>query len=44
MKGVLDENETKTCDALKSDKDKLLNRLKVEVSLISGTYVYRSET
>lgn len=33
MKGVLDENETKTCDALKSEKDKLLNRLKVEVSI-----------
>ncbi|XP_069356104.1 ELKS/Rab6-interacting/CAST family member 1-like [Maniola hyperantus] len=30
FKGVLDENETKTCDALKSEKDKLLNRLKVE--------------
>ncbi|XP_052742137.1 ELKS/Rab6-interacting/CAST family member 1-like [Bicyclus anynana] len=30
VKGVLDENETKTCDELKSEKDKLLNRLKVE--------------
>ncbi|KPJ18588.1 hypothetical protein RR48_02824 [Papilio machaon] len=30
MKGVLDENETKACDALKSERDRLLHRLRIE--------------
>ncbi|CAH2098180.1 unnamed protein product [Euphydryas editha] len=30
VKGVLDENETKACDVLKDEKEKLLNRLKIE--------------
>lgn len=33
MKGVLSESETMRCDALKSERDKLLNRLKNEVRL-----------
>ena len=32
MKGVLDEMETNTCDTLKEERDKLLNKLKIEVS------------
>lgn len=32
MKGVLDENETQIRDALKCERDRLLNRLKTEVS------------
>ncbi|XP_045506881.1 ERC protein 2-like [Colias croceus] len=30
IKGVLDENETKACDILKSERDRMLNRLKME--------------
>ncbi|CAH0714881.1 unnamed protein product, partial [Brenthis ino] len=30
IKGVLDENDSKTCDILKDERDKLLNRLKIE--------------
>lgn len=32
MKGVLDENETNTCDMLKRERDRLLHRLKIEVT------------
>ncbi|KAI5644675.1 RIM-binding protein of the cytomatrix active zone domain-containing protein [Phthorimaea operculella] len=34
MKGVLDESETARCDALKSERDELLERLKVEIERI----------
>lgn len=33
MKGVLDESETNRCNTLKTERDRLLNRLKTEVSL-----------
>lgn len=37
MKGVLDESETKLCDALKCERDKLLVRLKNEVRYINDS-------
>ncbi|XP_048487095.1 uncharacterized protein LOC119692077 [Plutella xylostella] len=48
MKGVLDESETKLCDALKCERDKLLVRLKNEnkriVSLQRASYQDNSDT
>lgn len=32
MKGVLNEIETARCDLWKTERDKLLNRLKIEVN------------
>ncbi|XP_038218062.1 ERC protein 2-like [Zerene cesonia] len=34
IKGVLDENETKACDLLKSERDRMLNRLKMETEAL----------
>lgn len=31
IKGVLDENETNICESLKLERDRMLNRLKLEV-------------
>lgn len=40
MKGVLDESETSRCDALKGERDGLLNRLKIEVKGQFNTYIH----
>lgn len=44
VKGVLDESETIRCDTLRTERDKLLNRLKTEVNIIIKCYVNISGT
>lgn len=38
MKGVLDDSETRLCDALKSERGRLLDRLKIEVKISLKKY------